>query len=333
MSTSILDKAIKFGAGRYRQERNLLAECGGEIRRFGEKVYMIAGVTAFEAAANLGRECLDAGCDEVVGIGGGKIMDLAKATAETIGLGVVNIPTSIATCASFATMSVMYTADGALDDTWRYDHEFDAVLVDLDVIAKCPYRYAAAGIVDAMAKKIEIQNGKPVMRPEDNNFDFYTAFRMSEYSYEMLEHYGVWAIEDLRQNRVTPAVEYVTFMNIAMTGVIANTTRNFNQSALAHLIYYGIRSFFTEEAKAALHGEIVAVGLFVQLHYNRLSGQSEQLRAFMKQMDMPLTIGELGVEASAENLLLLENYLKDSPYVDETEESEALLHEAMKELI
>ena len=32
-----LDPAIKFGAGRYRQEKNLLEECGKEISRFGKR--------------------------------------------------------------------------------------------------------------------------------------------------------------------------------------------------------------------------------------------------------------------------------------------------------
>ena len=72
---------------------------------------------------------------------------------------------------------------------------------------------------------------------------------------------------------MTKAVEYVTYINIAVTGIISNITRSFNQSALAHMIYYGIRTCFTREARQALHGEIVAVGLFVQLHYNGLGGR------------------------------------------------------------
>lgn len=37
--------------------------------------------------------------------------------------------------------------------------------MDLDVISGA-YRYAAAGILDAMAKKIEMLNGRPAMEPD-----------------------------------------------------------------------------------------------------------------------------------------------------------------------
>ena len=100
-------------------------------------------------------------------------------------------------------MSVMYTPQGTKKTCWRFEHEVDAVLVDMDVIASCPIRYAAAGILDAMAKRIEIQNGRRSMTLEDNRFDLFTAFKMSEYAYDVLEKYGPQAIEDIRCRKVT----------------------------------------------------------------------------------------------------------------------------------
>nr|WP_289706475.1 hypothetical protein [Enterocloster clostridioformis] len=87
-------------------------------------------------------------------------------------------------------------------DKWRYEYETDGVYVDLDVISRCPSRYAAAGILDAMAKKIEIPNGRSFMEPDETEFDLYTAYRMSEYAYDMLERCGTQAIGDIRLGRL-----------------------------------------------------------------------------------------------------------------------------------
>lgn len=209
----------------------------------------------------------------------------------------------------------------------------DAVLVDLQVIAECPVRYAAAGILDAMAKKIEIQNGKPNMYLRENKIDLFSAYKMAEYTYEVLTEFGQEAIADIRCHKVTKAVEDVTFINIAVTGVIANITKSFSQSALGHMMYDGVRTLFTQEGKHALHGEIVAVALFTQLYYNRLSEDKDALKRYMKEMDMPLTLDELGIEGTQENLDKLEAYLIDSPYVEQSEESYRILHEAMKQMV
>ena len=361
MEMNALDPAIKFGAGRYRQGVGLLEECGNEIARFGKKIFLLTGPKAFaavkdrllpslekagvtytvefyegfcchEAARAYADQCRKLSCDEVVGVGGGRVMDTAMAVAEYAGLGVVNIPTSIATCAAFTCMSIMYTPEGAQLGSWRYEHEIDAVLVDLQVIAECPTRYTASGMLDAMAKRIEIQNGKPSITLADTPVDLFSAFRMAEYTYEVLEQYGLQAIEDARQHKVTKALEDVTFIDMAMTGVVANTTRSYKQAALAHAVYYGVRTLFPKESKDALHGEIVAVGLFLQLHYNKLEHEIPVLKAFMQKMDMPLTLSDLGVPATDENLQKLEDYLLTTPHAAKDEAGRALLHEAIQEL-
>lgn len=362
MNSGLSDPAIKFGAGRYRQGRGILRDSGDEIRRFGGRVYILAGPKAleavktpllesleragvtyevevyqgfcsYEAAREQAEKCLAAGCDEVVGVGGGRIMDFAKAVAEYAGLGVVNIPTSIATCAAFTSMSVMYTPEGAYLESWRYGHETDAVLVDLDVIAACPPRFAAAGIVDAMAKRIEIPNGCSEIRPEEQDCDLYTAYRISEYVYEMLENFGPQAVEDIRRGQVTRAVEYVTFLNIAVTGTVANITRSFGQSALAHMLYYGMRTIFTREAENALHGEIVGIGLFPQLICNGMDQEMDRLAEFMARLRLPFTFPELGIRIQGEGAARLERYLADSPYVQKTEIGIGRFRRAMEKLI
>ncbi|OFK23703.1 iron-containing alcohol dehydrogenase family protein [Olsenella sp. HMSC062G07] len=360
--TSKLDTAIKFGAGRYRQERGLIGSCGEEVARFGTrplvvtgpnswaavgeplledfaaaglapKVEVFDGWCSFEAAEDLAKAARAHGADEIVGVGGGKIMDLAKAVGETAGLGTVNIPTSASSCAPFTCMSVMYTAEGGKKLSWRFDHEIDACLMDMDVIAACPIRFNAAGIIDAMAKRIEMLNGKPALSLDDTPVDVFTAYSVAEYTYRVLKDVALRAIEDNRRHEATKALNDMAFMNVPVTGVIANTTKSFRQSELAHVIYDGVRTIFTEEGQDAIHGEVVGVGLFCQLYFNGQQGQEQELRDLMRAMDMPLTFPDLGIKATDKNLDAIEEYIVNSRHYNSTDPADRRrLHEAVHEM-
>ncbi|MFC2705357.1 MAG: iron-containing alcohol dehydrogenase family protein [Olsenella profusa] len=358
-----LDSAIKFGAGRYRQERGLIAHCGEEILRFGRRPLVVVGPHSWDAVgADLTRSMEEAGliptievydgwcsfegaedlaakaratsADEVVGVGGGKIMDLAKAVGETAGLGTVNIPTSASSCAPFTCMSVMYTVEGGKKLSWRFDHEIDACLMDMDVIAHCPIRFTAAGIIDAMAKRIEMLNGQPALSLSDTPVDIFTAYSVAEYTYRVLKDNALTAIADNRRHEASKALNDVAFMNVPVTGVVANTTKSFKQSELAHVIYDGVRTIFTAEGQQSIHGEIVGVGLFCQLYFNDQQGEEEELRQFMRAMDMPLTFADLGIAPTDKNLDAIEEYIVNSRhYNSDAPADRQRLHEAVHEMV
>jgi glycerol dehydrogenase-like iron-containing ADH family enzyme len=357
MKNTVLDPAIKFGAGRYLQHPGALSCVGPEAARHGNHVFVLsdhnawkaagekieeslkqAGVTyevelyegtcSDETARRLASSCQEKGMQEVIGVGGGVIMDLAKAAAFAADLGVINVPTSIATCAAFSTMSIMYTPDGKTEESRRFEKEADGIIVDTDVIVHGPARYAAAGILDAMAKRIEISNGHTSLSPDTCTYDFYTAYAMSQYTYDLLWKYGPKAVKDIEEHRLSNEVEYVTFINIAVTGLLSNMTRNYNQSALAHMLYYAARTCFTKETKPYLHGEIVSAGLFLQLHFNHMDAEEEKLRNYAEAMHMPLTLKEIGIPPTEENLSVLYAYLSDSRFV--SKENRDLLKESLQ---
>ena len=162
-----LDNAYKFGAGRYIQQRQALETVAEEAGRLGKKPFIIAGPRAWEAtegriertlkeagmdfelsvypgqntyekAKEHAAKAIELGCDVIIGVGGGRIMDQSKAAAYYGGvtlalprghMPVVQIPTSIATCAAFAPLSVMYTEEGASLGSLRHNFEMDAILV------------------------------------------------------------------------------------------------------------------------------------------------------------------------------------------------------------
>ena len=157
--------SYRFGAGRYIQEPEVLENSGTEIARFGKRAYIIGGPNAMNAVWKrmepsfdkaqiayekeiyagfpsykkieiLKKSITDKQCDVLVGIGGGRIMDLTKAAADQLSIPIVLIPTSAATCASFSPLSVIYTDEGKCVGYLHFDYEVNAVLVDEKVMSE-----------------------------------------------------------------------------------------------------------------------------------------------------------------------------------------------------
>lgn len=358
-----LDNAFKFGAGRYIQECGALKESAAEIARLGKKALLIAGPRAlaategkvekslkeagfpyllsvydgqntYEQAKEHALLALTNGCDVIVGIGGGRIMDQAKASSHFAGdLPIVEIPTSIATCAAYAPLSVMYTKEGASLGSLRYDHEVNAVLVDLDVICKEPARYVASGILDGMAKFIEIQNGRSEIRLEEVGIGLYSAYTLAKMAYDVYQKEAIKACQDVAKGELTREVEDIAYLNIAICGVISGVSKGFGQTALGHETYELVRTFFTKEAAPYLHGEIVAVGDALQLAFNGHPEDIPAFQEFMRTMDMPITLRDLGIDPEDPRMEDLFQNLFHSPFMEPTPENEQKLRDAMKYLI
>jgi glycerol dehydrogenase-like iron-containing ADH family enzyme len=351
--------SYRFGAGRYIQEPDILECAGREIQRFGQKPYVISGPTAWNVVkeqfeVGLTEVALDAvleiyegfpshskiaackqaitenGCDVFVGIGGGRIMDLAKAVAADLQIPVVLIPTSAATCASFSPLSVIYTDEGKCVGYLHYDYEVNAVLVDERVMACQPPRLLASGIMDAMAKYIEISNGKPEITLETDTVDKYSAYTMAGFMYNVLEEYGWEAYQDVEQQKLTKTVHDVVFCSIALTGIVSALMRAKKQTAVAHRMYEIIRTHYFQESIAYLHGEIVATGLIAQLKYNQNEAAIPRLKSYMEQMKMPMNLAQLGLNCNEDTMQNLYEQLKKSDSVEDTEDSYQRLWEALQ---
>lgn len=363
-----LDNAYKFGAGRYIQQRQALETAAEEVGRLGKKPYIIAGPRAWEAtegrlektlrdagmafelsiypgqntyekAKEHAAKAIESGCDVIMGVGGGRIMDQSKAAAYFGGvelslprghMPVVQVPTSIATCAAYAPLSVMYTEEGASLGSLRHNFEMDAVIVDMDVIAKEPPRYVASGILDGMAKMVEMQNGHDHIDIEEFDVGLVTAFTLAKYTMETYRSRGMQAMQDVAEQKLTKAVEDIAYLNIAVAGIISGCSKGFGQTALGHECYELIRTHFTKEAKDFIHGEIVAVGQSMQLSFNGQEDQIPALREMMKTFHMPLTLKDIGIEPTEENVEKLYQDLYHSPFVKDCPEEAERLRKAMK---
>ena len=356
----IKESSFRIGCGRYVQGENLLNDCGSEFIRLGKRPLIVGDSVSLEitesalrtSATRSGLDCefvvhdgtcnddsakkiaeikKQRGCDLIVGVGGGVIMDFAKLCAYFAECPVINIPTSSATCAAYTPLSVRYTPEGKTVGTLHYGYEVDAVIVDTSILKNQPVRLLLAGVFDALAKFVEIkQRFRTDAAPGEFPVGLDYAYVMSEYSYRILTEHTAGSIEDMKLARVSERLEQVIFTSIAATGVISGIARGSNQCALGHKFYETTRTLFPEDARNMLHGEIVGVGLLLQNMFNGEKQNNASLLSLMRKHGMPSSVSELNVPQTAQTMALYEEKLRNSSAVEKGNEQEyARLHECL----
>ena len=327
----IREESFKIGCGRYIQGEGYISKCGEEVLRIGSAPLIIGDDTTLKIAQDaiidsVSKVCkkyeiavhngtcneIDAkelaalavrqGYDVVIGVGGGVISDFAKLCADFAGAKVMNIPTSSATCASYASVSVRYTPEGHAIGTKHFKHEVDSVIADTAILAKQPIRLFLAGVFDALAKHLEIKQRFDSDSDAEYPIGLDYAHVMAKHSYNLLRTKVEKCISDMKAGKITFDVENVLFTTIAATGVISGIARGSNQCALAHKFYETARTLFPERSKPYLHGEMVGVGLLLQNYYNGEVENNSLLLRLMEKHNMPKCVTDIGVDKSEETM-------------------------------
>ena len=240
------------------------------------------------------------GCDVVIGVGGGKIFDTAKAVAHFVSTPVIVCPTIASTDAPCSALSVIYTDEGVFQEYLFLPSNPNLVLMDVGIIAASPVRLTVSGMGDAMATYFEAracyQSGATTCAGGKVGV---AALGIAKLCYDTLMSDGVKAKTALEAHAYTASVERIIEANTLLSGI------GFESGGLAgaHAIHNGLTVL--EECHPMQHGEKVNFGTLTQLVLENIpQDELVDILNWMIAVGLPVTLGELGItDTSREHLM------------------------------
>jgi glycerol dehydrogenase len=305
--------------GRYVQGEGALEDLGGEAARLGRMPLIIAGHTAIRSIIpgfkerwlkeldfaserfrgesceleirRLGEIASGLGSDLIIGMGGGKALDTAKAVAYELRLPVVIVPTIASTDAPCSAVSVIYSPEGRFERYLFLSSNPNLVLVDTAVIAEAPVRFLVAGMGDALATWFEADSCRRSSSANQcGGVGTLASYTLARLCYDTILEHGVAAKAACLSGVVTPALSHVVEANTLLSGL------GFECAGLAaaHSIHNGFT--LLPETHDYYHGEKVGLGVLAALFLADHPGQLvDEVYGFCESVGLPTTLEEIGL--------------------------------------
>ncbi len=316
-SAELLQADLLESSPRYASYKGM-SETLDEVRR--ETVYgfydigdMVVSESNVRRVAEMVKE---EGYDTVVGIGGGKGMDFARAITHFTPVKVILVPTLCATNASISTLSVIYDDTGrTIREYWRMNNAPELVLADTEILVKNGPKILAAGIGDIVSTYYEGICNVRMAGLEDRFADLsYEGIKMGV---EIMKKKGPLAIEAAKRGEITPEFESIVSMILHNPGPMWTIcTLGFAHVLDEVFLYFdGVHS--------CMHG--LRVGMAVQMMLGYTGAPEEEIRSykeFLENVGIPTTLAEIGLtdvtkemlEEAVENTIMKSGTLGSLPF-------------------
>ncbi len=226
----------------------------------------------------------EVGAEILIGVGGGKAIDVAKYTALNNYTKFVSIPTT----PSHDGIASPFASIRDLDRPVSIKAATPAlVIADIDIISKAPRRNIIAGCCDLIGKFSAVLDWRLAHRLRGEYYGEYSA-SLALLSAKHIVKYSEWfTVKDIPVEAIRVLVEALISSGIAMA--IAGSTRP--ASGSEHLIAHALDVIANYPA---LHGEEVGIGSIIALY---LHGRNwRRIRDILRSIGAPTKAKEIGID-------------------------------------
>jgi glycerol-1-phosphate dehydrogenase [NAD(P)+] len=218
--------------------------------------------------------------DFLVGLGGGRPIDLAKQAGFNKDIPFISIPTA-ASHDGFGSARASIRRDGRKTSMQAIPPI--AVVADTEIISKAPRRLLGAGVGDIISNQTAVLDWKLAGQKAD--YSEYAA-ALSEMAAELVEN-DIAKVASGKEEGVRLVVKALISSGVAMS--IAGTSRP--ASGGEHKFSHWLDS---NCEIPALHGEQCGLGSIVTMYLH--GGNWEKIRDTLKAVNAPITSSELGID-------------------------------------
>lgn len=253
----------------------LFRTLGGEITR-DEIARLSSGLDAEPTGA-------------IVGVGGGKSLDAAKAVAVLTGRPVITVPTIASNDSPTSASIAVYDDNHVMIAVDRMARNPDAVLVDTAIIAAAPADFLRAGIGDAIAKMYEARGchlGSGLTpfgtRP------LTSAMIVAQGCHDVLRRHAAAGVAACEAGIVTDDLEATVEASILMAGL------GFENGglSLAHSLTRGLLK--VRGARDAIHGQQIAWATLIHIAAEGTDDVQDMME-FHRSVGLSLCLADLGL--------------------------------------
>ena len=248
-----------------------------------------AVVTVESATFDSVERVIDAAEDEdpsyLIGVGGGKAIDIAKMASDHLEMGFLSVPTA-------ASHDGIVSNRGSVPEgDTRHSVAAEpplAVIADTEILANAPWELTTAGCADIISNYTAVMDWRLAKRLKDVEYSEYAA-ALSEMTAEILVG---------NADLVRPGLEesaWIVSKALMSSGVamsIADSSRP--ASGAEHLFSHQLDRLAPD---AALHGHQVGVGSIMTAYlHGGENGIWRDIRDALASIDAPTTAAELGID-------------------------------------